>query len=116
MAAPGRPASVVAAALARIAAVHPEADLPDVRLLGERAAAAGLTRNAPVSCGGAFRAVATTDGVLGLSLARETDRALLPVLIEGAVDEHDPWLSLGGWAAARPSAEVEGRVRMLGLP
>src|SRR4051794_33914288 len=74
--APGRSASAVADALARIAAVHPDTDLPDVRLLGERAAAAGLARNAPTSCGGAFRAFSTRDGVFGLSLARESDVAM----------------------------------------
>lgn len=116
MAAPGRPATLVASALARIATIHPEAELPDVRLLGERAAAAGLTRNAPASCGGAFRTVPTVDGRLGLSLARETDRALLPALVEGPVDDRDPWRSIGIWAAPRPSAEVEARIRMLGLP
>ncbi|WP_296602215.1 CoA transferase [Nocardioides sp.] len=116
MAAPGRPASAVADALARIAAVHPEADLPDVRLLGERAAAARLGRNAPASCGGTFRAVATSDGALGLSLARDTDLALLPALVEGDVDDQDPWSTIAAWAGAVPSEEVEARVRLLGLP
>src|SRR6185369_8072575 len=40
-AAPGRPASAVADALRRIRALHPAAALPDVRILGERAAAGG---------------------------------------------------------------------------
>lgn len=114
--APGRPASAVAEALTRIAAVHPDADLPDVRILGERAAAAGLGRNAPGSCGGAFGTVPTSDGVLGLSLARDSDLASLPALVEGPVDGQDPWRALGTWAAGHPSVEVEARLRLLGLP
>jgi hypothetical protein len=116
MAAPGRPAAAVATALARIAAVHPEAALPDVRLLGERAAATGLGRNAPASCGGTFRTVATSDGTLGLSLARDSDLALVPALVEGSVSDRDPWSAIATWASAAPSAEVEARVRLLGLP
>ncbi|WP_166139774.1 CoA transferase [Nocardioides ochotonae] len=113
---PGRPASAVAAALARIRAVHPDANLPDVRVLGERAAAAGLARRAPTSCGGAFRTTPTYDGVLGLSLPRGSDLALLPALVEGSVDPEHPWPAVAAWAAARTSAEVEARVRLLGLP
>ncbi|WP_228034365.1 hypothetical protein [Streptomyces spongiae] len=66
-AAPGRPASTVADALRRIGAVHPTVPLPGVRLLGKRAAAADLRRDAPRSCGGAFRVLRTRDGHLGLS-------------------------------------------------
>jgi len=83
-------------------------------LLGERAAYAGLRRDGPRSCGGAFGLVATRDGWLGLSLPRESDIELLPALVEGPVT--DPWPAVRAWAATTASAEAEARVRLLGLP
>jgi crotonobetainyl-CoA:carnitine CoA-transferase CaiB-like acyl-CoA transferase len=87
--APGAPASALAGTLAafdlltrvRTGAAVP--DLPGAGLLGERAALAGLSRRAPRSVGGAFRALRAADGWLGLSLARPDDIALLPALTNG---------------------------------
>jgi len=94
--APGAPASAIAGALAvfellslaRGARDQPPArsglGLPGPSLLGERAALAGLSRQAPRSVGGAFRALRAADGWLGLSLARPDDFGLLPALTAGA--------------------------------
>lgn len=118
-AAPGAPARMVRGALARFkelttdrTGIPPE--LPGIGLLGERAAIAGLRRNAPFSCGGAFRFLPTQDGFLGLSLPRPDDFSLLPALIEQPVDA-DPWTALGHWAADRTGAEAADRTRLLGL-
>src|SRR6266702_6773412 len=79
--APGAPASALAGALAvfglltRVRTGSDEPDLPGTGLLGERAALAGLSRRAPRSVGGAFRALRAADGWLGLSLARPDDVA-----------------------------------------
>lgn len=93
--APGSPASLTSAALA-VAEAYLGVDLPGVELLGERAALGGLGRNAPFSPGGAFRCLPTRDGWLGLSLARQHDRDVLPALVEGPVDG-DPWNALASW-------------------
>ena len=47
-------------------------------LLGERAAAEGLSRRGERSCGGAARLVRAADGWLAINLAREDDRAAVP--------------------------------------
>ena len=104
---PGRAASQVREQLAALGQVIPG-------LLGERAAYAGLRRDGPRSCGGAFRIVATADGWLGLSLAREADVELLPALVEAPVT--DPWTAVRHWAATTTSARAQARVRLLGLP
>lgn len=124
-AAPGRPASAVDDALTRIRMVQPRVALPDVRLLGERAAAAGLHRNAPWSCGGAFRVLACADGLLGLSLPRSTDLAAVPALIEAPIEHahtadgaHGPapaWAAAAAWAARTSAAAAVARARLLDL-
>jgi hypothetical protein len=111
---PGAPASVVRAALTRVADAAPHAVLPGVEVLGERAALAGLTRNAPWSAGGSFRALPARDGWVGLSLARESDRELVPALVEAAVD--DPWTAVADWLGQVTVAEAEARIALLGLP
>ena len=105
------PASLVRAALALIG---PKSSDARVQLLGERAAAAGLQRRAPWSPGGAFRAIRTRDGWLGISLARDSDVELVPALIGAPVD--DPWTALAQWAEGETSAAVEQRAILLGLP
>lgn len=113
MAAPGAPASSVANSLATLQRLHPEADLPDVGLLGERAAAARLRRRAPWSAGGSFRVLETLDGSFGLSLPRSWDIEALPALVEAPV--HDPWSAVSGWAKELPTQDVVDRARLLGL-
>ncbi|MET7896565.1 CoA transferase [Streptomyces mirabilis] len=112
-ASPGRPASTVTDALRRIRAVHPAVPLPGVGLLGERAAAAGLRRDAPRSCGGVFRVLRTRDGHLGLSLPRDDDLAAVPALVSAQVD--DAWEAVAAWSAGTGTAEAVDRARLLGL-
>ncbi|MET0953004.1 MAG: CoA transferase [Aeromicrobium sp.] len=111
---PGAPASVVRAGLARVAAEAPHAVLPGLELLSERAAVTGLSRRAPWSAGGAFRALPAADGWVGLSLARESDRDLVPALVQAAVT--DPWRAVAGWLRRVTVAEAEERIALLGLP
>ena len=132
--APGAPASALAGALAVFdlltAGDEPIAHSLSACLLGERAALAGLSRQAPRSVGGAFRALRATDGWLGLSLARPDDIDLLPALMSGepsgaerAGPERagpelaaDPWLALSAWLAGRELGPAVSRARLLGLP
>jgi crotonobetainyl-CoA:carnitine CoA-transferase CaiB-like acyl-CoA transferase len=119
--APGAPASALAGALAafdlltRVRTGVVELDLPGTGLLGERAALAGLSRRAPRSVGGAFRALRAADGWLGLSLARPDDIALLPALTSTELIG-DPWQALSAWLANRELGPVVDRGRLLGLP
>lgn len=133
--APGAPASALAGALAVFelltrARTGPAAlDLPGIALLGERAALAGLSRQAPRSVGGAFRALRAADGWLGLSLARPDDVALLPPLTGGDLPgippsraglphpapAGDAWQALAAWIARRELGPVATQARLLGL-
>ncbi|GAA1970174.1 CoA transferase [Nocardioides panacihumi] len=108
---PGRGATTVRESLATLGPGVPA--IPG--LLGERAAHAGLGRNAPWSCGGAFRTLAAADGWVGLSLARPTDIELLPALVEGPVGP-DPWAAVAEWAGTRSAGDAQDRLRLLGLP
>ncbi|WP_218021669.1 CoA transferase [Nocardia harenae] len=120
LAAPGTPALAVERALERVAAAAAvrtgsAPELPGVALLGERAAFTGFARNAPLSCGGGFRAVPARDGFIGLSLARPDDIALVPALVES--DEcADPSAALAAWARNLPARVADDRIALLGLP
>lgn len=101
-------------ALLALQALAPDVPLPDVRLLGERAALSGFRRNGDLSCGGATRLVPTADGHLALSLARPDDHALVPALVEG--EPEDSWEAVTAWAARHGTREACDRAVMLGLP
>jgi crotonobetainyl-CoA:carnitine CoA-transferase CaiB-like acyl-CoA transferase len=101
-------------ALLALQALAPEAVLPDVRQLGERAALAGLHRAGDSSCGGATRLLPTADGHVALSLARPDDLDLVPALVEADVD--DPWTAVQAWVATRTGAQMRERAVLLGLP
>ena len=82
------------------------------RLLGERAAIAGLSRQGRVSAGGACRLWDMADGVLALNLAREEDFELLPAWTGGAaasLSDLDPVLRT---STLEP---MVARARLLGL-
>jgi crotonobetainyl-CoA:carnitine CoA-transferase CaiB-like acyl-CoA transferase len=114
LAAPGNPAGAVRAALAVFEALTDARGLPGVQLLGERAAIAGLHRNGPWSCGGTFRILSTMDGQLGVSLARDSDRSLLPALTgDSTVDD---WPALAQWLSGQSAAAAAYRAQLLGLP
>lgn len=82
------------------------------RLLGERAAIAGLQRRGRLSAGGACRLVDTADGSLAINLAREDDFDLLPAWLEKeqvATDELDEVIK------TRSTAHLVQRARLMGL-
>ena len=82
-------------------------------LLGERAAYLGLHRQAPLSCGGAMRILATADGHLAVSLPRADDLALIPALI--GADVGDSWADLEAWVAGQSSEAAQAGLHLLGL-
>ncbi|MFT4265275.1 MAG: CoA transferase [Nocardioides sp.] len=119
LAAPGDPAGGVRRSLAEIARLTAARtgttpSLPSAALLGERAALAGLARQGPTSCGGAFRSVRCLDGWLGLSLPRETDLDLVGALVAHPTATGH-WPAVARWAAGTTTAEALARVRLLGL-
>lgn len=115
---PGQPASVAwggllaAELLGRIGGR--DTVLPGPRLLAERAAIAGLRRNAPSSPSGAFRLLRTADGWLGVNVARTAE--LLPAWLEKPVPLADPWPVLAEAVAVRGAGKLAERARQLGLP
>jgi hypothetical protein len=88
--------------------------LPDVRLLGERAAAAGYERDAPRSAGGGFRILRARNGWFGMSLARPSDLDLVPALVGRELT--DPWDAVTEWLNRTTVADATSRTRLLGLP
>lgn len=116
-----RLATFVAASVARTGTLPVSSTaVPDARLLGERSALAGLSRRGPASVGGAFRAVRTADGWLGLSLARPDDIDLVPALVEASVAHarttDGAWAAVSAWARLATTSETFDRARLLGLP
>jgi crotonobetainyl-CoA:carnitine CoA-transferase CaiB-like acyl-CoA transferase len=104
-------------------------------LLGERAAALGLTRGGVLSAGRAARLVQAADGWLAVNLARPDDVDLLPAWLEAEVeptadDRADdvrpvaertaaapvrPWKNLAALVATRLAAPLVERAELLGL-
>lgn len=116
--APGRPATAARGAMLAFEALSALAGrcvaLPGHRLLGERAALAGLTRQGPWSPGRSFRFVETNDGWAGFSLPRAADLERLPALMEQG-DGPEPWAALASWARRRRAAEVAERAQLLAM-
>ncbi|ADP83227.1 L-carnitine dehydratase/bile acid-inducible protein F [Pseudofrankia inefficax] len=104
-------------------------------LLGERAAALGLTRGGVLSAGRAARLVQAADGWLAVNLARPDDVDLLPAWLEAEVEPTAadraadvrpvaertvaapvrPWTNLAALVATRPAASLVERAELLGL-
>ncbi len=82
------------------------------RLLGERAAIAGLTRQGRRSAGGACRLWQTVDGMLALNLARADDFELLPAWVEQPVPDIE---TLASVLLRCESATLLERAHLLGL-
>ena len=120
LAAQGAPASALHAALMVLdlltrARGAGTAALPGVELLGERAATAALSRQAPFSVGGAFRFVRAADGWAGINLARPSDLEAVPALVQDST--HDgPWAAVEAWARTRSADSVAERAQLLGVP
>ena len=89
--------------------------------LAERAATLLLRRSGRSSCGGASRLIAAGDEWLAVTLARASDRDLLPAWLgvdPGAacvVGNADPWSEVARRVAQRPSAELVDSASALGL-
>lgn len=99
-------------ALAALAPTQLSPQFAAYRLLGERAAITGLSRQGRISAGGACRLWETADGVLALNLAREEDLELLPAWTEGAVTALSGLEAVLRTRAMEPMVE---RARVLGL-
>ena len=84
------------------------------RLLAERAAFTGHTRQGRVSPGGSCRLLPTADGWAAVSCARPDDPSLLGALIGQEADERLPE-RLADWLAGHTGAELDERAALLGL-
>ncbi|MGE3595713.1 MAG: CoA transferase [Dehalococcoidia bacterium] len=82
------------------------------RLLGERAAIAGLTRRGRTSVGGSCHLLRARDGQFALNLARDSDLELLPAWLEAPVTDREAMIDM---VAERPVRELVERARLLGL-
>jgi hypothetical protein len=96
------------------AAIGTRVEVDPLQVLCERAAWAGLVRAGRRSCGGATRLLQLRDGWVALTLSRPDDVALVPALVEAAVD--DPWSAVEHWGATRSVAEFVERAALLSLP
>jgi len=108
-------ASCAQGAWLALSALCPEQLDPDFeafRLLGERAAIAGLGRRGRISPGGACRLIDTADGMIALNLARDADHELLHAWLEQPVAEQ---AEISAVVAKRSANELIQRARLLGL-
>lgn len=90
-------------------------DLDGARLLGERAATFGFTRQGPIAPGGSCRMVECADGWLAINLARESDREMVPAWLE-IEPRSDPWKAIESEVKTRSAAGLVDRARLMGLP
>jgi hypothetical protein len=88
--------------------------LPDVTLLGERAAISGSARKPGWSVGGGGRTFRAADGWWFLSLPRDADVDLVPALVQSA-PVTDPWNAVEAWSRSRSVTSVVDRAQLLGL-
>ncbi|HVW41173.1 MAG TPA: CoA transferase [Amycolatopsis sp.] len=115
---PGQPASAAWGALlalellARIGGR--DVVLPGPRVLAERAAVAGLRRDAPWSPSGMLRLLRAADGWIGVHLARGT--GLLAQWLEMPVPAGDPWPVVEAVIAERKTWPLAERARAVELP
>ena len=100
-------------ALAHISGRQSPPNLSGARLLGERAAIAGYTRNGPISPGGSCRFLKTRDGWIALNLARSDDWDMLPALLE--YDVVLEWSAVAAVFQDHSSETLLARGRELGL-
>ena len=102
------------AALARTAGLD-SAQLPDARVLSERAAYMRLGRRGRTSPGGATKLLDASDGQVAITLSRSEDIDALPALCGREVSGVDPWIGLALWVGQCTTAEVVERAALLGL-
>jgi hypothetical protein len=101
------------AALASLAPAGAFTGLRGSRLLADRAAITGHTRNGAISPGGSCRLLEATDGRLALNLARDADWSLLPAWLER--DDVSDWGRAAEAVGTRSVRELVERGRELGL-
>ena len=99
-------------ALSALCPQHLDPRFDAYRLLGERAAIAGLGRRGRRSAGGACHLLDTADGALALNLARDDDRDLIPAWLEQAVANME---ELAAVVHGRRTGPLLERARLLGL-
>lgn len=85
---------------------------PAHRLLGERAAIAGFSRNGAISAGGVCRILPALDGALALNLPRDDDWRLLPAWLEASATD---WDEAAAAVREREASALIERGRLLGL-
>ena len=97
-------------------ALAPHADLEglDARLLGERAALAGLNRRGAISAGGSCRYLRASDAWIAPNLARPDDWHLVPAWLEAPVSSGD-WEAVARHVATAGAEHWAQRARWLGL-
>jgi hypothetical protein len=89
--------------------------------LSERASTLLFRRSGRTSCGGGSRLLPAADGWIAATLARQTDRELLPawLAVDPAapcvVSETNPWSEVARRVRGRASAELVESARALGL-
>jgi crotonobetainyl-CoA:carnitine CoA-transferase CaiB-like acyl-CoA transferase len=93
-----------------------ELDVDPLALLGERAAFAGFGRQGSTSVGGNCHLVEAADGWVALNLARADDVALLPALLDGAVEVDAPWTQVLAAVRRCTRAQLDARAALLGFP
>lgn len=87
-----------------------------VAVVCERAAAAGLTRQGDVSCGGACRLLPAADGWVAVSLPRPDDWSLTAAWLERPTPLEDGrWDRVAEGVARLEAAELVARAGLLGL-
>jgi hypothetical protein len=101
------------AALSALAGTPALAAVDGARLLGQRAALMGLTRNGRIAPGGSCRLLPAADGWLALNLARDDDWELLPAWLETEVPRD--WDGVAAVLKGRNPTECVERGRLLGL-
>ncbi|MCJ0905404.1 CoA transferase [Rhodococcus sp. ARC_M6] len=114
---PGQPPRIPpgnAATLARSLGTFVNKDIDGARLLSERAAFTGFTRNGAISVGGSCRILPTLDGWAAVSCARPDDPVLLGALISSNLTG-DPWPAVSTWLSENPGSELAERAALLGL-
>lgn len=101
----------VAAEIAELTGVEVDA----ATVLAGRAALRGLTRQGPMSAGGATRLLPTADGWCAIALPRPEDIEALPALLESDTIRADYWQALTHWAATRSTHNVITRAQLLDI-
>ncbi len=114
----GPPLVAPDAVVRRVAELGHRLDLDALGLLGEHAAAFGLTRGGGTSCGGSARLLPTQDGWVAVNLARDDDRRSVAAWLElpGHADHADPWPMIEQVVVERTAADLVDRGALLGIP